>query len=95
MTGHYMFIESSSLTRQSDRAQLVSPVLSWSSSESCLQFWYNMYGSGMGTMTIKTAHAIDHAHTTPVWTMSGDQGQGWHKANVTIHTTQPIQVLYS
>jgi hypothetical protein len=87
-----MFIESSSPARKGSRAQLVSPVLSWSSSESCLQLWYNMYGQGMGTLTVNTAHAIDLAHITPVWTLSGDQGQGWHKAKVTIHTAQPLQV---
>ena len=39
----------------------------------CLQFWYHMYGSGMGSLTVFIGNAI-------VFKASGNHGNHWIKA---------------
>ena len=45
----------------------------------CLTFWYHMYGSSMGTLNVLR-------NGTQVWTISGDQGDSWHRADVPVGT---------
>ena len=55
---------------------------------SCFSFWYNMDGSGIGTLRvfvtwIDKQNVIDDAiQKYEVWTLSGDQGSGWKQGQV-------------
>jgi hypothetical protein len=51
----------------------------------CLTFWYHMYGSDMGTLNV----LVDG---NPVWTKTGDQGNSWKMANITIRRTTRYRV---
>ena len=52
-TGYYMFIEASSPRSRYDKAELWSPALDGTAGEKrCLKFWYHMYGTGIGKLTI-------------------------------------------
>ena len=73
------------------KAYLLSPTIDWNFPSSCVTFWYSMYGNTMGTLTLKTA-APNLRSSATVWHLSGDQGKGWHQANVTIHTAQAVRV---
>ena len=46
-----MFIETSSPRRQNDKARLMSPSYT-DNSDICVQFWYHMYGNGVGTLNV-------------------------------------------
>ncbi len=47
-----------------------------------LSFWYHMYGSTIGDLTIHTVE--NDTLFNPVFTISGDQGNQWHLANINL-----------
>ena len=56
-----------------------------------LRFHYHMYGSTMGTLDVSV-------NGTSVWTMSGDQGNTWHPAQVDLAayaTSDSIVVVFT
>ncbi|XP_055957691.1 MAM and LDL-receptor class A domain-containing protein 1-like [Patella vulgata] len=80
-TGHYIYIEASSPRNTNDKARLLSPMYSQSGKE-CLQFYYNMYGSTMGTLNVYVRSKGQTGQA--VWTLSGNQGKAWIKSQVTV-----------
>ena len=66
-----MYTETSSPRRQGDNAKLNSPKLQFSGSM-CLQFFYHMYGSAVGTFNVEV-------NGVNVFSKSGDQGNIWHE----------------
>ncbi|XP_053373135.1 fibropellin-1-like isoform X3 [Mercenaria mercenaria] len=80
--GVYMYIEASSPRLQGDYASLMSQVLP-ANHTMCLEFWYFMYGDGIGNLTIDLKDRCLHKDTQ-VFKRTGDQGQKWIKASVTI-----------
>ena len=47
-----MYIEASAPRRQGDIARLLSQSYSPSTGAQCVEFWYNMYGVGTGTLNV-------------------------------------------
>lgn len=62
---------------QGDIAKLNSPKLLFRG-RTCLQFYYHMYGSSMGTLNV-------YIHGRNVFSASGDKGDRWLKANVIVY----------
>ena len=79
----YLYIETSSPRRPGDVARLQSPV-SYNRSY-CFIFWYHMFGSSIQTLDIYAQGASDYKQLK--WTMSGNQGNRWHKADVDFDIT--------
>lgn len=53
----------------------------------CLSFWYHMYGSDMGTLSVSR-------NGTQLWTKTGDQGNTWHWVQMNVGTSsQTFKVL--
>lgn len=50
IAGMYMYIEASG-RRPGQAAELISPVLPRTRG-SCVEFWYHMYGAGIGNLTV-------------------------------------------
>ena len=48
--GYYMYIEATGKSK-GDKAQLLSPRYPKTTGR-CLEFWYHMYGSDIGTLTV-------------------------------------------
>ena len=94
--GYYMYTESTGV-HIGTNAVLVSPTLDWNSALTCVTFWYSMEGSQMGSLALAAAPARGEgsSHTATVWSRSGDQGHGWRRTSVTVHTTGPVQVGYN
>lgn len=48
----------------------------------CLTFWYHMYGSSMGELNVYNKPVTGSLRK--VWSLSGDQGNDWKMAQVTL-----------
>ncbi|XP_076116199.1 MAM and LDL-receptor class A domain-containing protein 1-like isoform X1 [Mytilus galloprovincialis] len=74
IAGHYIHIEASDPRQLGNKARLISPV-SLPAEEGCLQFWYHMYGSHIGTLNVyvKSNGLLGIA----VWSKKGNKGNGW------------------
>lgn len=60
------------------KAQLVSPVISVANGQTkCLTLWYHMYGEHVSTLTV-------YHNVTALWTRTGDQGDQWLQAHITL-----------
>ena len=70
-----MYIETS-FHQKGDSAILISPKLPFSG-KMCLQFYYHMYGAGMGTLNVFLKRAR-------VFTACGDKGDKWLKAAIDV-----------
>ncbi|GFN85250.1 MAM and LDL-receptor class a domain-containing protein 2-like [Plakobranchus ocellatus] len=90
--GHYAFIEASVPQSRGDIARLATPIFD-ATTASCLTFWYNMHGLTMGTLNVYT-RAVSNAPPTKVWSMTGDQGEQWQPAQVTLHSNQKFNVIF-
>ena len=72
-----MFIETSSPRATGDNARLELAV-SGNGEQSCLTFYYHMYGENMGTLNVFSGNVV-------VFSTSGDHGNQWMKAERSIH----------
>lgn len=78
--GYFMYIEAS-LMRPGHKARLLTSDLRGSSSPQCLIFYYNMYGSGMGILSVLLRRG-DRERDTLLWRRRGEQSISWMKAMV-------------
>ena len=72
-----MYIETSWPRVAGDNAKLQFSV-SGNGGLSCLEFYYHMYGDTVGTLTVFSGSGV-------VFNASGNHGNTWILANVTIH----------
>ena len=90
-----MYIEASAPRKTSDRAKLISQIYPAGGAQ-CLQFYYHMYGAGMGTMLV-FLHSVDAPHGdqgSMVISRTGNQGNSWLLAQANINMNTPYQVLF-
>jgi len=80
-SGRYLFTESSGCNGQT--ASIVSPCFDLSAA-TCPQvsFWYRMLGTNQGTLSLQ----VDPGSGvwTSIWSLSGDQGNAWFQAAVSL-----------
>ena len=90
MGTHYAYIESSrpngSRTEERTFNLETRYNVPYSADEIIVDFWYHMYGSGMGKLILEVGTIFDPSHPimSPVWEMSGAKGSSWKKAVVSI-----------
>ncbi|RDD43367.1 Deleted in malignant brain tumors 1 protein [Trichoplax sp. H2] len=77
-SGYYIYTETSSPTANDDEFILESPSM-YSASPFCFSFWYNLNGN-----TINHLYLTDYSAT--MLNLTGNQGNVWYKAQVTIRT---------
>ena len=87
-SGSYVYVESSKRNK-GDRARLVSQMLG-SKTRQCFSFYYNMYGKDTGTLRLFLAP--EHKPWIYLFTKTGNQGQNWHNADVTLENNGNFQV---
>ena len=87
-----MHIEASYPRVPGDRAVMESPEYPQTLFGKCVEFYYHMYGTDMGTMRIylRKGGVLDR---TPVWSMSGNQGNKWHRASFSVISQQSWKVI--
>lgn len=62
-------------------ATMTSPCLDFSTSLAPkLSFWYHMWGTGIGTLTVEVRDSNNA--WVPIWSLTGDQGNQWNEALV-------------
>lgn len=62
-------------------ARLVTPELRGSSRVQCLTFYYHMYGTGTGTLSVLLRQK-GKVKETLLWSRQGEQSISWMKATV-------------
>ena len=87
-----MYIETSSPRKRGDFAQIASPVFK-PNSKCKVRFFYHMYGQHIGSLNIKTRTSVSGAMTQQ-WSLSGNQGNSWKRAEVLLSLTQNFQVCF-
>uniref|UniRef100_A0A2C9KBP7 MAM domain-containing protein n=1 Tax=Biomphalaria glabrata TaxID=6526 RepID=A0A2C9KBP7_BIOGL len=81
--GHYMYTEANNAS-PGQSARLIAPQ-NKITTDMCLEFWYHMYGSGQGTLSVKTTV---QSQSKTLWTKSGNQGNVWNRATFDIPGSQ-------
>ncbi|XP_078686317.1 MAM and LDL-receptor class A domain-containing protein 1-like [Branchiostoma floridae x Branchiostoma belcheri] len=93
--GQYMYTEISNIG-DGKKARLSSPLLT-TSPTSCytLSFYYHMYGGHIGTLNVYIIQDGAALETTaPAWSLSDDQGDLWHEAEVVISMSQSYRIIF-
>lgn len=89
--GYYLLFEASYQTPGS-KARVMKSYNATSSKGMCLNFWFMMYGSSLGTLNVyqKVGSSLGNV----LWSISGDQGlqRTWLKGQVTFNSTGTFSV---
>ncbi|CAH1274186.1 MAMDC2 [Branchiostoma lanceolatum] len=89
-SGYYMHIDG---TGQSSgkKARLKSPLI-FARGDFCLEFYYHMYGSTVGTLNVYRDRSSPRNR---VWSMTGNQGNAWQKASVDFSSSSSyVQIIF-
>ncbi len=79
---NYFYIESSSPNYPNKEGVFQGACYDLSSSDSAsINFWYHMYGSGMGMLNLEIT-TDQGANWVSVWSLSGNQGNSWYNVNI-------------
>ncbi|XP_071851180.1 MAM and LDL-receptor class A domain-containing protein 1-like isoform X5 [Apostichopus japonicus] len=90
-TGTYLFLNVTSSQRAGDTARLTSAVVDpaeWGK-DVCWVFSYHMYGSDIGSLSIKIK---DHQGPA-LWTRIGNLGNSWYKGQLHIRQSSSYQIV--
>ncbi|XP_073714301.1 apical endosomal glycoprotein [Misgurnus anguillicaudatus] len=87
--GWYMAVEASHGDHNS-YAALQSPVMKEASNECLLEFYYHMFGEGIGELKV---FLQEGSRRTPLWFMSGNQRDEWHRAELGVGRTHQVFTL--
>ncbi|KAH9494980.1 hypothetical protein Btru_018316 [Bulinus truncatus] len=80
LQGHYVYVEASTRSLN-QRTSLLSPNITLNNPNNCLKFWYNMYGSTMGSLRV---YRLLRTVRQQLWSRSGDQGTRWQMAEISV-----------
>ncbi|XP_018555189.1 MAM domain-containing protein 2a isoform X1 [Lates calcarifer] len=90
--GYFMYIEAS-LMRPGHKARLLTSDLRGSSYPQCLIFYYHMYGSGTGILSVLLQHG-SRERVTLLWRRRGEQSISWMRAMVDYHCDARHQIIF-
>ncbi|XP_071956932.1 MAM and LDL-receptor class A domain-containing protein 1-like [Antedon mediterranea] len=89
---YFGYIETSSPRVAGDIARILSPTYPDTQGE-CLQMWYHMYGSGIGTMTVYSKDLVTNIESAPLWTKSGDLNDQWRFTQISVSAAHQYQII--
>ncbi|XP_056591810.1 MAM domain-containing protein 2 isoform X1 [Triplophysa dalaica] len=90
--GHYLYIEASFMP-PGNKARLLSSSLRGSREAQCLQFYYHMYGSGTGQLSVYLQTGQEDKETL-LWTRYEEQGVSWLRASITYQFDRLHQIVF-
>ena len=82
-TGNYLYTEGSFCYVQSGYIHTTAFDLSGLTGAD-LSFWYHMYGSTMGTLSVQVSTDGGTTWSSDLWSLSGNQGDAWQEANISL-----------
>ncbi|XP_068430389.1 MAM domain-containing protein 2-like [Clinocottus analis] len=88
--GYYLHMEASPML-PGQRVRLLSRPLRGSKGRQCLRFYYHMYGSGTGQLSI---HLHKAKEDTLLWQLSGEQSIAWLRATVEYQSDSQHQIVF-
>ena len=86
LLGFYMYIETSGRSYGKKAKLLLSPPNSVIGAKSCLKFYYHMYGPTINRLNVFNGNSI-------VFTRSGQQGNRWLYAEVSVFVQNTVSYL--
>ncbi|XP_047444387.1 MAM and LDL-receptor class A domain-containing protein 2 isoform X2 [Mugil cephalus] len=90
-TGHYYSLPSSAVDQAGETASMFSPLYP-AGRGSCVQLWYHMYGTGMGTLNVY--QQSEEGKEALIFSQSGDQGRLWRFAQAALlPRVQPYRIV--
>jgi hypothetical protein len=93
---YYMYVESSSPNYPSKTTYFNSPCFNLAGQTTAdISFGYHMYGSNMGTLKLEAT--TDGSAWTSVWSQTGDKGNAWQTASVSLdsYAGQTVKLRFS
>uniref|UniRef100_A0A7N6A679 MAM domain-containing protein n=1 Tax=Anabas testudineus TaxID=64144 RepID=A0A7N6A679_ANATE len=90
--GYFMYIEAS-LMLPGHKARLLTSELRGSSSSQCLIFYYHMYGSGTGILSVLLRRSSGEREAL-LWRRRGEQSVSWMRAKVDYYCDDRHQVIF-
>ncbi|XP_033638977.1 MAM and LDL-receptor class A domain-containing protein 1-like [Asterias rubens] len=90
--GFYLFIEASDHYKD-NKANLISEHFD-PTDKACFQFWYHMFGKGIGELGVYLWNTVADFGVEKL-TISGNQGDEWHTAQVDIASKQVFYLMIS
>ncbi|KAG7236796.1 hypothetical protein INR49_000259 [Caranx melampygus] len=90
--GYFMYIEAS-LMRPGHKARLLTSDLRGSSYPQCLIFYYHMYGSGTGILSVLLRDSGGERDML-LWRRRGEQSVSWMRAMVDYHCDARHQIIF-
>ncbi|XP_072046394.1 hyalin-like [Amphiura filiformis] len=93
-SGYYIYTETSSPRVAGDTARLISPSIPGNAGgPRCrINFWYHMYGTGMGTLRVYARTVV--GGDSSLWSRSGNQGNQWYSASLSYAPQTEFQVVF-
>ncbi len=83
--GNYIYTEASSCNAST--GYVISPDFDFSGlSNPEFSFWYNMYGSNMGSLSVQVSDDGGTTWSGDLFSISGDQGTAWHQESLSLHS---------
>lgn len=84
--GNYLYTEASGGNGcANSTGYFTTPVLNFSTIDiPVLTFWYHMYGSNMGTMSVQISTDGGSTWSGNIWSLNGNQGNSWYEASVNL-----------
>ncbi|KAJ7993737.1 hypothetical protein DPEC_G00257790 [Dallia pectoralis] len=90
--GYFMYIEAS-LMRPGHTARMLSTNLRGSTEPQCLIFYYHMYGSGTGVLSVLLRRG-DTGRETSLWRRRGEQSISWMRATLDYECDRRHQIVF-
>ena len=59
----------------------------------CVVFWYHMYGSTVGELSLYLKNSSSTDLGFPIWWLSGNRGDRWRAGEVEINTPEDFNVI--
>ncbi|KAK1172074.1 MAM and LDL-receptor class A domain-containing protein 2-like isoform X2 [Acipenser oxyrinchus oxyrinchus] len=93
-TGYYLYLKNSNQHRPGQIARISTPEYS-AGSDRCLQFWYHMYGAGIGTLNVYK-HDVSTANQSVLFSQQGNQGVLWRFAQASLYQSDssPFRITF-
>ena len=93
---YYLFTEASDPNNPNKTAGVYATFNFTQVDHPVIHFWYHMYGSNMGSLTLQASANVGTTWTN-LWSLSGNQGDQWHGAEIDLlayANTAPVMLRF-